>query len=61
MCRICVKYGDGKKWYLNPKNYSDEVIYGEMTKLKVDDTMVGQLLDLKGTIQEIFSTVVLWV
>jgi len=56
MCRHCIKYGDGTKWYLNPKNYSDEVIYGESTKVKMEDTMVGQLLGVKGTIQEIMTT-----
>jgi NAD-dependent dihydropyrimidine dehydrogenase PreA subunit len=26
MCRYCVEYGDGTKWYLNPKNYTSEVL-----------------------------------
>ncbi len=56
MCRYCVQYGDGKKWYLNPKNYSDEVIHGELTKVKMEDLMMGQLLGVKGTIQEIMTT-----
>jgi len=25
MCRYCVEYGDGNKWYLNPKNYTAEL------------------------------------
>lgn len=56
MCRYCVQYGDGKKWYLNPKNYSDEVIHGELTKVKMEDTLLGQLFGLEGTIQEIMTT-----
>lgn len=56
MCRHCVKFGDGNKWYLNPKNFSDEVIHGELTKLKMEDIMVGQLLGVKGTIQEVMTT-----
>lgn len=56
MCRHCVQYGDGKKWYLNPKNYSDEVIHGDLTKVKMEDTMVGQLLGIEGTIQEVMTT-----
>jgi len=56
MCRYCVKYGDGHKWYLNPKNYTDEVTQGPQTKLKMEDTMVGQILGLEGTIQEIMTT-----
>jgi len=56
MCRYCVQYGDGKKWYLNPKNFSDEIIHGELTKVKMEDLMMGQLLGVKGTIQEIMTT-----
>ncbi len=26
MCEFCVKHGEGKKWYLNAKNYSDELL-----------------------------------
>ncbi|MFX1357031.1 MAG: ATP-binding protein [Promethearchaeota archaeon] len=56
MCRHCIKFGDGNKWYLNPKNFSDEMIHGELTKVKMEDTMVGPLLGVKGTIQEIMTT-----
>ncbi len=56
MCRICVKYGAGTKWYLNPKNYSDEVVFGELTKVKMEDTIAGPLLGVEGTMQEVMST-----
>lgn len=26
MCRYCIEYGEGTKWYLNPKNYRDEIM-----------------------------------
>lgn len=26
MCEFCVKHGEGKKWYLNAKNYSDDLL-----------------------------------
>ena len=26
MCEFCVKHGDGKKWYLQAKNYSDDLL-----------------------------------
>jgi ferredoxin len=26
MCRYCVEYGDGTKWYLNPKNYTSQIL-----------------------------------
>jgi ferredoxin len=25
MCEFCIKHGEGKKWYLNAKNYSDDL------------------------------------
>ncbi len=56
MCRHCVKYGDGTKWYLNPKNYTDEVIHGETTKERMEETMIGPLTGAVGTIQEVMTT-----
>lgn len=56
MCRLCLKYGAGTKWYLNPKNYTDEVIYGDLAKLKMEDTIAGSMFGVKGTIQEVLST-----
>lgn len=29
MCEFCVKHGDGKKWYLTMKNYSQELLHRE--------------------------------
>ena len=26
MCEFCIKHGEGKKWYLNVKNYSEDLI-----------------------------------
>ena len=26
MCEFCTKHGDGKKWYLEAKNYSDDLL-----------------------------------
>ncbi|MDD3777233.1 MAG: 4Fe-4S binding protein [Actinomycetota bacterium] len=26
MCELCMKHGAGKKWYLNAKHYSDEIV-----------------------------------
>lgn len=26
MCRYCVEYGEGTKWYLNPRNFSADVV-----------------------------------
>ena len=30
MCRYCVEYGGGSKWYLNPDNYRDELYTAEI-------------------------------
>lgn len=37
MCRYCVEYGDGTKWYLNPKNYSVDVLNEEPHASAVKD------------------------
>lgn len=26
MCKYCAQYGDGHKWYLNPENYTEEIL-----------------------------------
>ena len=32
MCEFCAEHGEGKKWYLQMKNYSEELLYVELTK-----------------------------
>jgi NAD-dependent dihydropyrimidine dehydrogenase PreA subunit len=31
MCEFCTKHGEGKKWYLEMKNYSDELLQAPLT------------------------------
>jgi NAD-dependent dihydropyrimidine dehydrogenase PreA subunit len=31
MCEFCTEHGEGRKWYLEMKNYSDELLHAEMT------------------------------
>ena len=31
MCEFCTKHGEGKKWYLEMKNYADELLHEELT------------------------------
>jgi ferredoxin len=31
MCEFCTKHGEGKKWYLEMKNYAEELLYEELT------------------------------
>ena len=34
MCEFCTKHGEGKKWYLQMKNYTDEMLHQELTPLQ---------------------------
>ena len=31
MCEFCTKHGEGKKWYLQIKNYADELLHEELS------------------------------
>ena len=31
MCEFCTKHGEGKKWYLEMKNYADELLHAELS------------------------------
>lgn len=36
MCEFCTKHGEGKKWYLQMKNYSKELLYEEFSSSQKD-------------------------
>jgi ferredoxin len=36
MCEYCMQHGEGKKWYLQAKNYEREIIAGETNQIKRD-------------------------
>src|SRR3972149_568633 len=36
MCEFCVQHGEGKKWYLEAKNYSEELLNEERKRYIVD-------------------------
>lgn len=36
MCEFCTKHGEGKKWYLQMKNYADELLYKELSSAQKD-------------------------
>ncbi len=44
MCEFCHKHGEGKKWYLNMKNYSAELA-GEITRKKFLNTFYQQVIE----------------
>ena len=31
MCEFCTKHGEGKKWYLQMKNYADVLLHEELS------------------------------
>ncbi len=31
MCEFCTKHGEGKKWYLQMKNYAEELLHEELS------------------------------
>jgi len=36
MCEFCTEHGEGKKWYLQMKNYADELLYEELSSTQKD-------------------------
>jgi NAD-dependent dihydropyrimidine dehydrogenase PreA subunit len=36
MCEFCTEHGEGKKWYLEMKNYADELLYEELSSSEKD-------------------------
>ncbi len=38
MCEFCTEHGEGKKWYLQMKNYSDELLHQELSSTQKDIT-----------------------
>jgi len=34
MCQYCTAHGEGKKWYLQMKNYSDELLHEELSNVQ---------------------------
>ena len=41
MCEFCIKHGEGKKWYLNVKNYSEELVNDVNRRAYVKDFFHG--------------------
>ena len=37
MCEFCTKHGEGKKWYLQAKNYSDDLLADTMRREMITD------------------------
>ncbi len=40
MCEFCMEHGEGKKWYLQVKNYADELLYEELSSTQQEIVQV---------------------
>lgn len=45
MCEFCTKHGEGKKWYMQMKNYSDELLHVELPKRQKEAVGVKNRLE----------------
>lgn len=45
MCEYCTKHGEGKKWYLLMKNYSDELLHQPLSAAQKDLTMAQERME----------------
>lgn len=54
MCDFCVKFGEGMKWYLNPKNFSDEMLNSERVQRDLAP-ILGASLGVKGSMIDILA------
>jgi len=58
MCEFCIQHGEGKKWYLQAKNYSEELLNEERKRFitdffeKIDQGLVGSL----GALDKLIAT-----
>jgi len=44
MCEFCEKHGHGNRWYLNPDNYSDEMM-ADRERQKLVEEICGHGID----------------
>ena len=45
MCEFCTKHGDGKRWYLQAKNYSDDMLSDARRRSVIEDIAGSALSD----------------
>jgi hypothetical protein len=44
MCEFCLKHGEGKKWCLQAKNYSDDLLSDLRRRRFIEDFVAGDVL-----------------
>ena len=55
MCEFCAEHGEGKKWYLQMKNYSDELLYQELSAKQKEVTRASTRAEWLGRLREYFE------
>lgn len=45
MCEFCAEHGEGKKWYLQMKNYAKELLYQELSSTEKEKTKAKTRLE----------------
>ena len=52
MCEFCTKHGEGKKWYLQMKNYAEELLYAELSAKQKEATRASTRAEYLGRFVE---------
>ena len=55
MCEFCLKHSEGKKWYLEAKNYSDDLL-NDLGRQKMIKEFVGNLDSLTGDYEKLLES-----
>jgi NAD-dependent dihydropyrimidine dehydrogenase PreA subunit len=57
MCQFCVEHGEGKKWYLQAKNYSQELLNEERKRFMADffENVEGMVRDRVGALDRLMA------
>jgi ferredoxin len=55
MCQFCTEHGEGKKWYLEMKNYSRELLHAELSAKEKEATRASTRAEWLGRFVECFE------
>jgi ferredoxin len=55
VCEFCQEHGEGKKWYLQMKNYSEELLHQELSAKQKEVTRAGTRAEWIGRFWECFE------
>jgi len=57
MCEFCTQHGEGRKWYLQMKNYSDVLLHEELSNRQREIVQANSRLEWN---QRFFEDFVMW-